>query len=43
MQMVGVAADGREAVELGVKLLPQVVLMDLSMPPGENGLIATAR
>lgn len=43
MQVVGVAADGREAVELGVKLLPQVVLMDLSMPPGENGLIATAR
>ncbi len=43
MQVVGVAADGKEAVELGVKLLPQVVLMDLSMPPGENGLIATAR
>jgi two-component system response regulator NreC len=43
MQVVGVAADGREAVELGGKLLPQVVLMDLSMPPGENGLIATAR
>lgn len=43
MQVVGVAADGKEAVELGVKLLPQVALMDLSMPPGENGLIATAR
>lgn len=43
MQVVGVAADGREAVELGVKLLPHVALMDLSMPPGENGLIATAR
>jgi two-component system response regulator NreC len=43
MQVVGVAADGKEAVELGVKLLPQVALMDLSMPPGENGLIATAK
>jgi two-component system response regulator NreC len=43
MQVVGVAADGKEAVELGIKLLPQVALMDLSMPPGENGLIATAR
>jgi two-component system response regulator NreC len=43
MQVVGVAADGKEAVELGVKLLPHVALMDLSMPPGENGLIATAR
>lgn len=43
MQVVGVAADGKEAVELGIKLLPQVALMDLSMPPGENGLIATAK
>ncbi|GMB00294.1 response regulator transcription factor [Pelosinus sp. IPA-1] len=43
MEVVGEAADGREAVELGLKLLPQVALMDLSMPPGENGLIATAR
>lgn len=43
MEVVGVAADGREAVELAIKLRPQVVLMDLRMPPGENGLLATAR
>lgn len=43
MEVIGVAADGREAVDLAVKLLPQVVLMDLRMPPGENGLLATAR
>lgn len=43
MNVVGVAADGQEAVELAIKLLPQVVLMDLRMPPGENGLLATAR
>ncbi|WP_378953398.1 response regulator [Pelosinus sp. sgz500959] len=43
MEVVGVAADGREAVELAVKLLPEVVVMDLRMPPGENGLVATAR
>jgi len=43
MEVVGVAADGREAVDLAVKLLPEVVVMDLRMPPGENGLLATAR
>ena len=43
MEVVGVAADGREAVELAMKLLPEVVVMDLRMPPGENGLLATAR
>ena len=43
MEVIGVAADGREAVEIAIKLLPQVVLMDLRMPPGENGLLATAR
>lgn len=43
MEVVGVAADGREAVDLAIKLLPEVVVMDLRMPPGENGLLATAR
>ncbi|MBO8162818.1 MAG: response regulator transcription factor [Brevibacillus sp.] len=43
MSVVDTAADGREAVEKAVRLKPDVVLMDLSMPPGENGLTATAR
>ena len=43
MEVVGTAADGKEAVEKTLSLHPDVVLMDLSMPPGENGLIATER
>lgn len=43
MEVVGMAADGGEAYSLALQLRPDVVLMDLSMPPGENGLTATAR
>jgi two-component system response regulator NreC len=43
MEVIGTAADGREAYELAVQKQPHVVLMDLSMPPGENGLSATQR
>jgi diguanylate cyclase (GGDEF)-like protein len=32
IEIVGEAADGREAIELGAKLQPDVVLMDVSMP-----------
>jgi two-component system, NarL family, response regulator LiaR len=32
IEVVGEAADGREAVEAGARLLPDVVLMDLVMP-----------
>jgi len=40
MEVVGQAADGREAIELTRKLRPDVVLMDLSMP-NVNGIEAT--
>ena len=40
--VVGEASDGREALELVRKLLPDVVFMDISMH-GLNGLEATAR
>jgi len=43
MEVVGYAADGKEACEKATEVHPDVVLMDLSMPPGENGLTATAR
>lgn len=41
MEVVGEAADGRQAVEMARQLQPDVVLMDLSMPQ-LNGLEATA-
>jgi DNA-binding NarL/FixJ family response regulator len=32
MEVVGLAADGQEGIELADKLQPQVVLMDVNMP-----------
>ena len=40
MEVVGEAADGREAVERAEALTPHVIVMDLSMP-GMGGLDAT--
>jgi len=40
IEVVGEAADGREAVDLAAKLRPDVVLMDIAMP-GLGGLEAT--
>jgi DNA-binding NarL/FixJ family response regulator len=39
-EIVGEAREGREAVELARRLMPDVVLMDLAMP-GLDGLAAT--
>jgi PAS domain S-box-containing protein len=39
-QIIGQASDGQEAVELAAKLLPDVILMDMSMPR-LNGAEAT--
>ena len=43
MEVVGTAADGLEAYDLVAKHRPDLLLMDLSMPPGESGLIATGK
>jgi len=42
MEVVGEAADGDEAIAQAVALRPDVVLMDLSMPHGKDGLTAAA-
>ncbi|GIP24451.1 response regulator transcription factor [Paenibacillus sp. J22TS3] len=42
MEVIGDAADGREAIQKAAELEPDVVLMDLSMPQGMDGLSATA-
>lgn len=40
MEVVGNAADGNEAYNMVAKLKPDVLLLDISMPPGESGLTA---
>jgi two-component system response regulator NreC len=42
LQVVGEAANGREAIELASKLKPDIVLMDVAMPE-LNGIEATRR
>jgi len=42
LKVVGEAADGEEAVSLAVRLRPDIIVMDISMPK-LNGLIATRR
>ncbi|MFS0576031.1 response regulator transcription factor [Sporosarcina sp. 179-K 3D1 HS] len=43
MEVVATAADGLEAYDQVALHRPDVLLMDLSMPPGQSGLIATGR
>ncbi|WP_342513398.1 response regulator transcription factor [Sporosarcina sp. FSL K6-1522] len=43
MEVVATAADGLEAYDMVAKHRPDLLLMDLSMPPGESGLIATGK
>ena len=40
IEVVGSAASGREAIEQAVKLLPDVILMDINMP-GMDGIATT--
>ena len=42
IEVVGEAGDGDAAIELAVRLTPQVVVMDCAMP-GTSGLVATRR
>ncbi|KIL40939.1 histidine kinase [Gordoniibacillus kamchatkensis] len=42
IEVVGEAADGDEGIAKAMELKPDVVLMDLNMPHGKDGLTATA-
>jgi len=42
VQVVGVAADGREAVRMTKKLKPDIVILDITMP-GLSGIEAAAQ
>lgn len=43
MEVVATAADGIEAYVMVAQHKPDILLMDISMPPGESGLIATGK
>ena len=43
MEVVGSVADGEAAYQACRETRPGVVIMDLILPPGQNGLIATGR
>ena len=43
MEVVATAADGVEAYQKVLEHRPDVLILDLSMPPGESGLIATSK
>lgn len=42
IQVVGEAAEGDEAIKKATELQPDIILMDLSMPQGKDGMTATA-
>lgn len=41
MEVIAEAVDGDDVISKSIELKPDVVIMDLNMPPGKNGLIAT--
>lgn len=43
MDVVATAASGQEAYQLVGELLPDIVLLDISMPPGESGQVTVAK
>ncbi|MFJ6457329.1 nitrate respiration regulation response regulator NreC [Staphylococcus capitis] len=43
MEVVTTAADGVEAYQKVLEYKPDVLILDLSMPPGESGLVATSK
>ena len=43
MEVVGIAHNGQQAYDLVGKIRPDIVLMDISMPPGESGIVTAGR
>ena len=43
MEVVGTAGDGQSAYQLVEQLRPDIALLDISMPPGESGMITAGR
>lgn len=41
MNVIGEASEGDEAIEMALEKRPDVILMDLNMPHGKDGLTAT--
>jgi two-component system response regulator NreC len=42
MEVIGEASEGNEAIQKAMEFKPDVVLMDLSMPHGKDGLTTTS-
>lgn len=42
MEVAGEASEGNEGIEKALELKPDIVIMDLSMPHGKDGLSATS-
>lgn len=42
MEVVGEASEGNEGIQKALELQPDVIVMDLSMPHGKDGLSATS-
>lgn len=43
MDVVGTASGGQEAYQLVSQLRPDIILLDISMPPGESGMVTAGR
>ena len=43
MELIGECTTGQEAIEKSLELQPDIVLMDIQMPPGLNGIEATRK